>query len=76
MHQKRANELLLLSPGITQKIWGGQRLKSKLNGINETDLTLPIGETWEVSIHPDGPAQYQETNLSEIITEKIKNRRN
>ncbi len=43
-----------LRPSIQQKIWGGTKL-AKFKNITEKN-DLPIGETWEVSTHADGPS--------------------
>ncbi len=53
-----------LTPTIQRKIWGGQKLgpmKSVLSQKGED----PIGETWEVSIHPDGPCFINGQKLQE-----------
>jgi len=42
-----------LSPYIQRKIWGGERL-SLLKGLKHSSDLEPIGETWEISIHPEG----------------------
>lgn len=46
-------EPMLLSPAGKDYLWGGIRLKTEF----EKDLPLtPLAETWECSIHPDGPS--------------------
>lgn len=47
-------EPLLLSPIGKDYLWGGTRLKTEF----EKDIPLnPLAETWECSIHPDGPSK-------------------
>ena len=47
----------LLSPAGKDYIWGGERLKSSYG--KAIDLT-PLAETWECSVHPDGPSRVAE----------------
>ena len=51
-----------LRPNVQRKIWGGQNLDSLKNLPPQKDLD-PIGETWEISIHRDGPSFFQEKKL-------------
>lgn len=44
-----------LTPSIHRKIWGGSHL-SRLKKLEGYPGALPIGETWEVSSHPEGPS--------------------
>jgi len=53
--------LLKLTPYLQEKVWGGFRLKP--------DHFTPIGESWEISIHPEGNSQVFGINLSEVINE-------
>ena len=47
-------EVVKLKPYLTYKIWGGDKLSS-LKGLNEPFKSeQPLGETWEISIHPSG----------------------
>ncbi|MBP5174156.1 MAG: class I mannose-6-phosphate isomerase [Clostridia bacterium] len=61
----------LLRPSAKDYIWGGQRINS-LFGKN---IPLsPLAETWECSVHPDGPSfaasgPFCGLSLSEIIAE-------
>ncbi len=57
--------LLPLSPAFVPRPWGGQRLKS-LKGMISSAKEV-IGETWEVSLHPDGPSTYNGAPLSPSI---------
>jgi mannose-6-phosphate isomerase len=46
---------LLMEPAIHAMPWGGTRLRDELGKIIPDDLALaPIGESWEVSAHPNG----------------------
>ncbi|MGB0453301.1 MAG: type I phosphomannose isomerase catalytic subunit [Bacteriovoracaceae bacterium] len=65
-------------PHIVRKIWGGQKLKEirKLSSSGDSE-ELPVGETWEVSAHPDGPSYVEDSKandgklkLSDVITIK------
>lgn len=44
----------LLTPSMVTKVWGGEKL-AQLKGLKDPSL-LPLGETWEVSRHHDGPS--------------------
>lgn len=46
-------EPFLLRPAGKDYLWGGRRLKDDFS--KEIDLT-PLAETWECSVHPDGPS--------------------
>lgn len=54
--------LFLLEAHPVPKIWGGDRL-SKLKGIQGQE----IGETWEISGHPDGPSLYEKGPLNKLF---------
>ncbi len=56
-----------LAPTAQRKIWGGKNLEriKKLDGNSSAE---PYGETWEISIHPDGPSIHNGAPLS--INEK------
>lgn len=58
----------LLSPSGKDYIWGGRRLKDDF--CKNIDLT-PLAESWECSIHPDGPSYDAVTGqkLSDILRE-------
>lgn len=58
----------LLTPHLVTKVWGGEKL-AKLKGLSGNKEILPLGETWEVSRHGDGPSLFEngqslENNLS------------
>lgn len=60
---------LLLTPSGKDYLWGGENLKEKYN--KNIDLT-PLAETWECSVHPDGPSyiengEYKGLSLAEVI---------
>ena len=44
---------MLLSPVGKDYLWGGTRLKTEYN--KQIEIT-PLAETWECSVHPDGPS--------------------
>lgn len=46
-------EILRLSPVGKDYLWGGTRLRDEYG--KKIDLT-PLAETWECSVHPDGPS--------------------
>ena len=47
------NEPFLLRPAGKDYLWGGRRLKDDFS--KDIDLS-PLAETWECSVHPDGPS--------------------
>lgn len=47
-----------LEPNIQRKIWGGKKLESLKNVLSQQNAD-PVGETWEISIHPDGPSLHE-----------------
>ena len=51
--------LELLEAFNVAKVWGGTKLASLKNGLEDLKEKglLPLGETWEVSRHPDGPSK-------------------
>ncbi len=57
-----------LKPHVVTKVWGGYFLNKKRH------LNLPedtkVGETWEISIHSDGPSISENEKLSSIYTDK------
>jgi mannose-6-phosphate isomerase len=59
----------ILSPFLVHKIWGGSRL-AKCKNIPEDSLKGLLGETWEVSCHPDGPSSLAGKPLSKLVNEK------
>lgn len=64
-------KLYELLPKLTFKIWGGD----KLLGLRAPEMIgknkVPLGETWEVSRHPDGPSKTREgVSLDTIFTDE------
>lgn len=62
-------EILRLQPAGKDYLWGGTRLRDEYG--KKIDLT-PLAETWECSVHPDGPSivvngQYKGKTLSEVL---------
>lgn len=62
------NSINLLEPHLVQKIWGGTRLKGLKNLTIENESLGQVGETWEISIHPDGPSSLNGTALDKILS--------
>lgn len=50
---ERSASPFLLRPAAKDYLWGGERLKTDFH--KPFDLT-PLAETWECSVHPDGPS--------------------
>lgn len=42
-----------LIPSVQRTIWGGKKLE-KMKSLKTAQGELPIGETWEISVHPQG----------------------
>jgi mannose-6-phosphate isomerase len=57
----------LLEPAALYKVWGGSKMAS-LKNLPAKKGSERLGETWEVSVHPDGPSQYLNKNLSDYLT--------
>ena len=55
-----ADKIHKLRPHISHKVWGGQRLIPLRDLPPLTPSVPPVGETWEISRHPDGPAQTED----------------
>jgi mannose-6-phosphate isomerase len=63
------NNPFLLSPAGKDYLWGGRRLKDSFS--KNIPLT-PLAETWECSVHPDGPSvvasgSFQGKKLIDVI---------
>ena len=65
---KLTNSLIKLTPHIVEKVWGGSRLAKLKTNINTKNLPK-IGETWEISIHKDGPSAVNGTTLDTLVNE-------
>lgn len=62
-------EILKLTPTGKDYLWGGTRLREEYE--KKIDLT-PLAETWECSIHPDGPSyvkngEFKGMTLAEVL---------
>lgn len=60
-------EIVKLSPHISRTIWGGKKLE-RIKNIDTDKSQLPVGETWEVSIHPKGECHVEGKKLSEYCS--------
>ena len=61
-------EIMKLNPTGKDYLWGGTRLREEYG--KQIDLT-PLAETWECSVHPDGPSYvangiYKGQTLAEV----------
>jgi mannose-6-phosphate isomerase len=56
-----------LGPNVQRRIWGGKHLEYLKNLPSEHGVD-PVGETWEISIHPEGPSLFDGKKL--IIDEQ------
>lgn len=64
-------EILRLQPAGKDYLWGGTRLRDEYG--KKIDMT-PLAETWECSVHPDGPSivangKYRGRELKEVLKE-------
>ena len=63
------NNPLLLRPSGKDYLWGGKRLNDEFaKGIPMS----PLAETWECSVHPDGPSyvvnqEFENKTLREVL---------
>ena len=62
-------EILSLQPAGKDYLWGGTRLRDEYG--KNLDIT-PLAETWECSVHPDGPSlvangEYRGKTLAEVL---------
>ena len=62
-------EIMKLIPTGKDYLWGGTRLREEYG--KKIDLT-PLAETWECSVHPDGPSYvmngtYKGKTLAEVL---------
>lgn len=49
--------MLRLIPHCSPRIWGGDKLKILRNIAWPESEGVPLGETWEISTHPNGPSK-------------------
>lgn len=64
-------EILRLQPAVKDYLWGGTRLRDEYG--KKIQMT-PLAETWECSVHPDGPSivangEYRGKELREVLME-------
>ncbi|MCD8397890.1 MAG: class I mannose-6-phosphate isomerase [Lachnospiraceae bacterium] len=64
-------EIMKLLPAGKDYLWGGTRLRDEFG--KKIDMT-PLAETWECSVHPDGPSvvengKYSGRTLAEVLRE-------
>lgn len=62
-------EIMKLIPTGKDYLWGGTRLREEYG--KKIDLT-PLAETWECSVHPDGPSyiangSFKGQTLAEVL---------
>lgn len=62
-------EILKLQPSGKDYLWGGTRLRDEYG--KKIDL-IPLAETWECSVHPDGPSvivngKFKGQTLAEVL---------
>lgn len=62
-------EIMKLVPTGKDYLWGGTRLREEYG--KKIDLT-PLAETWECSVHPDGPShigngEFKGLELAEVL---------
>jgi mannose-6-phosphate isomerase len=62
-------EILRLQPAGKDYLWGGTRLRDEYG--KKIDM-MPLAETWECSVHPDGPSvvmngEYKGEKLSDVL---------
>lgn len=48
--------MLELRPFLSERVWGGEKLK-QLKNISKENFPTPLGETWEVSTHKEGSSE-------------------
>jgi len=55
---------------MVHKVWGGSKMAT-LKGLTSLEEGQgPLGETWEISVHPDGQSQLAGKNLGDFITQE------
>ncbi len=58
--------IIPLKPHASRKIWGGDLLQ-RIRNLSSTEGQDPVGETWEVSAHSDGPSLSEYGPLNEAF---------
>ena len=61
-------EPMLLKPEGKDYLWGGTRLRTEYN--KQINLT-PLAETWECSVHPDGPSLVTNGEFAGMTLDKV-----
>lgn len=61
-------EPMLLKPVGKDYLWGGTRLKTEYK--KQIDIT-PLAETWECSVHPDGPSLIDNGKFAGMTLEEV-----
>lgn len=58
-----------LEPAVVYKVWGGKQM-AQLKGITSpSGCGEPLGETWEISVHADGPSLIDGEPLSKYLSQ-------
>ena len=57
-----------LTPTAQRKVWGGKNLE-RIKKLPQDPFAVPYGETWEISIHPEGPSFHNKKEL--ILQENL-----
>ena len=66
--------IIKLTPAFKDYLWGGTKLKENYG--KKTDMD-PVAESWELSVHPDGPSivasgEYQGLSFPKYLEKKGK----
>lgn len=61
-------EIMRLLPSGKDYLWGGTRLREEYG--KKIDLT-PLAETWECSVHPDGPSKVRNGNFKGMYLAEV-----
>ncbi|MCF8060529.1 MAG: class I mannose-6-phosphate isomerase [Bacteriovoracaceae bacterium] len=62
-------DLEILRPSFVTKVWGGTKL-AKLKSISDETI-LPLGESWEISRHADGPSKLENGQSLDQLLEEV-----
>ncbi len=62
---------LLFEPVFKEKLWGGRKLEKILN--KKLPPEISIGESWEISDHPDGPSIIANGHFKNMTLSELKN---
>ena len=66
--------IVKLTPAFKDYLWGGTKLKENYG--KKTDMD-PVAESWELSVHPDGPSivasgEYEGLSFPEYLEKRGK----